>query len=889
MRTSFWVLSFTLLFINLEQGWSQDSAAIVYDYLQSQVQKNTLGDIEYVITNEHISELSNVYHLYFSQTLFGIQIVGTNSSVHLNSTNKIISDSNHFLEDVTIRRIEHQAPSLSAKQAVAEVADQLGYKMTEDLIVLNKKEGESKAQLLSNAGISTAPIPIELKYLVSEKGELELIWEFAIQDIIKEHFWNIRASAITGKIIEKDDFVVNCSMEHEHIDENLKWNSSAVINNPIAIIDTSEDVGTVCSECYEVIKYPLESPLHGDRSIEIMSANLEASPFGWHDSNGLAGADHTVTRGNNVYAFDGGENHGYQPDGGVSLNFTGFDFSPVYSEVNQYKDASITNLFYWINILHDVMFEYGFTEAAGNFQNINYSGDGIGGDSVYAESQNDSRECNGSFSVPPEGINPTMRIDVCSDKDGVFDSSVIIHEFAHGLTIRLVGGSSDSGCLFNNEQMGEGWSDWYALVTTMKPGDSEETPRGIATYYRGLGPLGGGVRDYPYSTDMSLNPLTYNSIKTAYIPHGVGTVWAQMLWEMTWGLVNEYGFDSNLNNFTGNINQDAGNVMAMAIVTEALKFTPCSPGFVDARDAIMTAGRVMYGVEIECVLWPAFAKRGLGFHAFQGSTRNNDDGMESYEIPPSTAVFQITRDQLCDTAQILSNETGGLPYGGSYIGPGVTDNGDGRSYTFDPTILGAGSYTISYSVMSSSCQEASTAVDTVQIFSDNEAPVITCREDLDVIVPFGETNYVLPYFAPTSSDNCTSSLTVRQEPIVNSLLELGTTLVTVYLSDASGNESMCTFNITVTSNGNNIGGDLSSGFLSLFPNPTTGEVTINSNKELERLTVTIFDINGRLLGELVYRKFGYNNTFTLEDFVQGLYIVKIDTEEFSQVHKLVKK
>ena len=91
MRTSLWVLSFTLLFINLERGWSQNSEAIVDDYLQSQVQKNTLGDIEYVITNDHISDLSNVHHLYFSQTLFGIQIVGTNSSVHLNNANKIIS------------------------------------------------------------------------------------------------------------------------------------------------------------------------------------------------------------------------------------------------------------------------------------------------------------------------------------------------------------------------------------------------------------------------------------------------------------------------------------------------------------------------------------------------------------------------------------------------------------------------------------------------------------------------------------------------------------------------------------------------------------------------------------------------------------------------------
>jgi extracellular elastinolytic metalloproteinase len=889
MKHYCWILSFTLILLNPGQIQSQDSLATVDAYLLSHFQKGTQGNFGYVITNDHVSKISDVHHYYFSQTLNGIQISGTNSSLHISATNKTISESNHFLEDVANRSTSSQVPLLSANEVVSSVADQLGYKMTEDLVVLNKKEGESNEQLLSNGGISIGPIPIKLKYLVSENGELELIWELAIQEPSGEHFWNIRASATTGKIIEKDDFVVNCSLEHDHSDENLKLNTSRAVKKPSAINPISEGVGMNCTECYEVIKYPLESPLHGDRSIEIMSANLDASPLGWHDSNGVAGADYTVTRGNNAFAFKGdGDNYGYQPDGGVSLNFTGYEFNTIYSETNLYEDASITNLFYWINILHDLMFEYGFTEAAGNFQNVNYSGEGISADPVYAQAQNNSGGCNASFSVPYDGLNPTMRINTCGDKDGAFDNSVIIHEFAHGVTIRLVGGSGVSSCLFNSEQMGEGWSDWYALVTTMKAEDSEELPRGIATYYRGVGALGGGVREYPYTTDITLNPLTYDSIKTVGRPHGVGTVWAEMLWEMTWGLVNKYGFDPNLNNFTGNINRDAGNVMAMAIVTEALKFTPCSPGFVDARDAIMTAGRALYGIEIDCVLWPAFAKRGLGINAFQGVSNSLEDGLESYELPPSNAVFKITRDQLCDEAQILSNENGGLPYGGTYSGPGVTDNGDGRSYTFDPTILGTGNFSISYTIMGSDCQGASTAVDTVQIVSDNEAPIITCREDLIVTVPFGETSYSLQYFAPISRDNCTSSLHHRQEPILNSALDLGSTLVTLYMSDASGNESTCSFNITVMANENNISGDESTDLISLFPNPTNGEVSMNSVVDIGSLALTIFDINGRLVGELLYRRFGYHNTFSLKDYTSGLYIVKFETEEFSQVHKFVK-
>jgi hypothetical protein len=31
---------------------------------------------------------------------------------------------------------------------------------------------------------------------------------------------------------------------------------------------------------------------------------LVASPYGWHDTNGVTGAEYTITRGNNVWAKD---------------------------------------------------------------------------------------------------------------------------------------------------------------------------------------------------------------------------------------------------------------------------------------------------------------------------------------------------------------------------------------------------------------------------------------------------------------------------------------------------------------------------------------------------------------------------------------------------------
>jgi hypothetical protein len=33
--------------------------------------------------------------------------------------------------------------------------------------------------------------------------------------------------------------------------------------------------------------------------------------------------------------------------------------------------------------------------------------------------------------------------------------------------------------------------------------------------------------------------------------HGVGSVWATMLWDLTWAYVNKYGFDNN--KYTGTV------------------------------------------------------------------------------------------------------------------------------------------------------------------------------------------------------------------------------------------------------------------------------------------------------------------------------------------------
>jgi uncharacterized repeat protein (TIGR01451 family) len=223
-------------------------------------------------------------------------------------------------------------------------------------------------------------------------------------------------------------------------------------------------------------------------------------------------------------------------------------------------------------------------------------------------------------------VNVTLSLPASVNRDSDLDNEIIAHEYGHGLSNRLTAGADNVSCLFNSEQMGEGWSDYLGLITTMTPADFAEQSRGMANYSFGTGPNGGGIRPFPYSFDLSINPVTYNDIGGLSIPHGVGSVWCSMLWDMTWLLIDEHGFDTDLFNGTG------GNNIAFQLVVEGMKLQPCSPGFVDGRDAILLADQILYGGANQCLIWEAFARRGLGANASQGSSDSTTDGTESYEL-----------------------------------------------------------------------------------------------------------------------------------------------------------------------------------------------------------------------------------------------------------------
>ena len=258
-------------------------------------------------------------------------------------------------------------------------------------------------------------------------------------------------------------------------------------------------------------------------------------------------------------------------------------------------------------------------------------------------------------------VNGSLVKGEASYIDGSLDNGIIAHEYGHGISNRLTGPISNANCLNNLEQMGEGWSDFFGLMITQLPTDKPTTKRGIGTFATNQPIDGPGIRPTAYSTDMTVNPAKYGFLKTygnQDSPHNTGYVWASMLWDLNWKMVNKYGFSPDL------YNGKAGNNMALQLVMTGLKLQPCSPGFVDGRDAILKADEQLNEGNNKCDIWTTFSNRGLGYSAKQGSSNSRTDGTEAFDMPPVDVLdcSLATSELKSSTFQIYPNPTKDVVY-----------------------------------------------------------------------------------------------------------------------------------------------------------------------------------------------------------------------------------
>jgi extracellular elastinolytic metalloproteinase len=184
----------------------------------------------------------------------------------------------------------------------------------------------------------------------------------------------------------------------------------------------------------------VNDPDEGTRTVISDPWDIAASEFTWNSD----GTKYNTTRGNNGIAQtnpNGGSSYlnNYRPTS-TNLNFE-YEYTPSMPTPSAYANASITQLFYTANMYHDLLYELGFTEAAGNFEINNNGQGGTGNDFVILNSQDGSGTDNANFATPPDGQAGRMRMYLWTystpRRDCCFESGVVIHEYSHGRRFAL--------------------------------------------------------------------------------------------------------------------------------------------------------------------------------------------------------------------------------------------------------------------------------------------------------------------------------------------------------------------------------------------------------------------------------------------------------------------
>ena len=852
--------------------------------------------------------------VYLQQTYKGIPVFNK-MKVLAFMEGKLVSNAGKFIGDMEKAAFGYSSvPSVSANEAVRLAFTTEKLPAPAISTAVTSQNGRvidygKPAGVTENITVELFWFPVEKDSLVSVK----LGWQVQVAPTGTDNIWHVRIDALTGNFIEKINIVIfeDFNLQHKNhgaieagINKNITGHGK--ISNEIP--KNTESPSLVSSVNYNVIPYPFEAPSFTSAAVQNnpwTAAPGNATTLGWH-SNGTT--DYTISRGNNVWATE--DTLGTNTNGGLAATSTtspdplNFNFTPNYtvepSRNPTMQQFCITNLFYWNNIIHDINYQYGFDEVAGNFQENNQGRGGIGNDKVMALAQSGAAGHignNANFATGPDGGTARMRMylfnavstttllvntpapiagnytaiesgfstanklgnvgpvtgqvvyynddaggtthyacnapvnsvtgkialinrgfggAVCTATvpfttkvlnaqnagaiavimvnnvagapiimggtdntitipavmisqsdgaifaaelannvnvtlsgtlpvvlDGDLDNGIITHEYGHGISNRFTGGPATASCLQNAEQGGEGWSDYFGLMLTTNWATAATSNgpnlRPTGTYLIGSPNTGSGFRNYPYTTNLSANPLTYAHMGLGAVPpwlfsngsevHNTGEIWCAALWEMTWGIIlQENSINPNLYNFS--LAGNGGNSIAYKLVLEGLRLQPCSPGFIDARNAILTADKNLYGGRHQCAIWTAFAKRGMRYSASQGSSPSTTDQTAAFNLPPApsitgqpidvtvnpgdNATFTVTATAPINGAYLIYNWQVSTDGGGTWnnLAPAVTTS----SLTLNAVTLSMNGYKYRC-VIDQGCASTTSSVATLTVFT----------------------------------------------------------------------------------------------------------------------------------------------------------------------------
>lgn len=401
----------------------QNAQAVAREHLlersiQFEQSASDLSDL--VISNSYTTQHNGVRHVYFKQRYNGVEIFNALSGVHVSkgAEGKVFFSTNRFYNNLS-ERVESSTRRVQAFDAVQVVGRDLGIPITKTPQVLSRTANKAVFEVKA---LSNSPVPAELIYWPTTNGKLRLAWNVSVEDPRSAAWWQIFVDAENGQILDKKDATIYCTFEDGPLTTCVAEGHQYTNLRKQVDLNLKEDVEVADGAAYNVFPMPVESPIHGQREMLVNPADPIASPFGWHDTNGQDGPEFTITRGNNVHAYrDAIPGNGPdfpEPDGGPELIFD-YPYTLGGTPVDN-VNASVAQIFYANNYIHDFTYLFGFDEVSGNFQQNNYGKEGLQGDPVRAEAQDGSGTNNANFATPEDGARPRMQMFLWAQSNSTF-------------------------------------------------------------------------------------------------------------------------------------------------------------------------------------------------------------------------------------------------------------------------------------------------------------------------------------------------------------------------------------------------------------------------------------------------------------------------------------
>ena len=598
------------------------------------------------VIHDYKTSHNGVHTVVWQQQHSGISVFQGRLIAHCTARGELVNVASQFVADPAAaekagmpNKAVLELLAVNAARAIALTLESLGGVVDlEAIVARDEAAGADHSQHFTASG-AVGDVDVRLVWLPLSADAIRLCWEVELTSESRGEMFRCVVDAETGQVWVRHSLT--------HYLSNASYRVITAGESPTPALPGYPNPGSNAQ------------PATVARGLVTWSAlDTTASPAGW-----IKDGDNS-TLGNNVDAhldLDADNNPDLpRPQGSPSRKF---DFPMNLSQSpSTYRNGAVVNLFYWCNWMHDKLYELGFTEDAGNFQTDNFGKGGLGNDAVQADAQDGGGFNNANFGTPSDGKAPRMQMYVYNsanpDRDGDLDLTIVLHEHTHGMNSRLVGGGVGITA-HQTAAMDEGWADFYSMSLLAPAGASLSASYPLGAYairdYDKFGSFANsgdnyyfGVRRYPYSTNLHVNPLTFSDIdsseahdypsvpKSPLFPgtsagevHNAGEVWCVTLWEIRAKLIGKLGYA-------------AGNKLVLQIVTDGMKLSPPNPTYVQARDAILQAELADTGGAHKKELWEAFAKRGLGEDAVAPPANSMIGVVESFSVPDPMKVLPLT-------------------------------------------------------------------------------------------------------------------------------------------------------------------------------------------------------------------------------------------------------